>query len=92
VTSTSPPSELDVYLSLVSLLNRRALPEAAMQLDCRTRSSDGPQEYLVYASRAARLILAERLQRDLCRSLDVARSEWVFSVEEARTIASYRLW
>jgi hypothetical protein len=84
------PSELDVYLSLVTLLH--ALPEPALQVDCRTRSSNGVDEYLIYTSRAARAILSSRLERDLHRVLDLGRDEWVLSVDEAKAIAGHRLW
>jgi hypothetical protein len=86
-----PTSELDLYLALVGLLTKRALPEASMQVDCRTRASDVGCEYLVYASHAARPILAERLEKELRRALDVSCDEWVLSANEARTIAGLRL-
>jgi hypothetical protein len=90
VTSRIAPSELDVYLSLVTLLH--SLPEPSLQVDCRTRSSDGVDEYLIYTSRAARAILSSRLERDLHRVLDLGRDEWVLSVDEAKAIAGHRLW
>jgi hypothetical protein len=92
MVSIIPPSELDLYLSLVSLLTKGNVPEPTLQVDCCTRFNNGVNEYLVYASRAAKLILANRLEKDLRRSLDVALDEWVLSVEEAKAIAGHRLW
>jgi hypothetical protein len=89
---TSSPSELDLYLALVGLLRERSIHHADLQVDCATRPRGNDQEYLIYATRAARPFLAEGLGKKLRRVFDPAGNEWVLSAEEARAVAYYRLW
>jgi hypothetical protein len=77
------PDELQLYLTLVSLLREHGLACASMQVDVKPQADSDPPALLVTGTPEARSLLSPTIARETGRRLDPQDEAWHIPLDEA---------